>query len=100
MECDFKFVNGMLPKNKFQLTHSRGVRHLKYLCIALTPQDFNSRTHVECDCFPRHGANAKMNFNSRTHVECDSITTAIGMGVSADFNSRTHVECDWVPIIL
>ena len=33
---------------EFQLTHSRGVRRLSK-CFHLKIQNFNSRTHVECD---------------------------------------------------
>ena len=33
------------------------------------------------------------NFNSRTHVECD-FGFALFRGIPSDFNSRTHVECD------
>ena len=33
------------------------------------------------------------NFNSRTHVECDCKNFLLTLGLK-DFNSRTHVECD------
>ena len=38
-----------------------------------TPQNFNSRTHVECDRQAFSGSSCHtLDFNSRTHVECDS----------------------------
>ena len=76
--------------------------------------NFNSRTHVECDPHyrerqagytfqlthsrgVRHRQNGNKNtgnhFNSRTHVECDS-SSPTQMIEIAHFNSRTHVECD------
>ena len=39
-----------LAEQQFQLTHSRGVRH-RYDQSYCTTQNFNSRTHVECDPF-------------------------------------------------
>ena len=55
---------------RFQLTHSRGVRPLIQQ-MHIFVQDFNSRTHVECD-FQKHSHQIFVNhFNSRTHVECD-----------------------------
>ena len=43
METTVKFRSRI-----FQLTHSRGVRHVAEL-IATAEKNFNSRTHVECD---------------------------------------------------
>ena len=98
----------------FQLTHSRGVRHM--LCVRQQCRgNFNSRTHVECDfnawcaitrtyisthaltwsatlSFPRPRYVSR-HFNSRTHVECDYLID-ICLLVGQYFNSRTHVECD------
>ena len=86
-------INHLLPRQKFQLTHSRGVRPL-LPCLSMNHMaHFNSRTHVECDsncrCCNRHCCN----FNSRTHVECD-MNGGFFMPSSTNFNSRTHVECD------
>ena len=57
-------------------------------------QNFNSRTHVECDESVDYIAPLIVHFNSRTHVECD-LRLSDGANVALyDFNSRTHVECD------
>ena len=98
----------------FQLTHSRGVRHGAAPSSGLH-QNFNSRTHVECDqrkqsetyqnSISTHALTwsaticdtmekqDRRNFNSRTHVECD-VPGRHGVLDLSDFNSRTHVECD------
>ena len=55
----------------FQLTHSRGVRPPDVPVLWLK-NDFNSRTHVECDVVTVMVASHSTYFNSRTHVECDS----------------------------
>ena len=55
--------------------------------------NFNSRTHVECDNFCLLTDTNGINFNSRTHVECDQQATGKST-VNQHFNSRTHVECD------
>ena len=77
--------------------------------------NFNSRTHVECDDAFFDGTLDEFNFNSRTHVECDPpVVPACPMAAAFqlthsrgvrqplpvvpttenNFNSRTHVECD------
>ena len=56
--------------NEFQLTHSRGVRRQKWGCC-YEVNDFNSRTHVECDVEIQAQQPRTFYFNSRTHVECD-----------------------------
>ena len=49
-----------LAEQQFQLTHSRGVRH-RYDQSYCTTQNFNSRTHVECDtcCMKSNSSSAK-----------------------------------------
>ena len=42
------FLPAFKQPTEFQLTHSRGVRHL-YLSLTISQMHFNSRTHVECD---------------------------------------------------
>ena len=76
----------------FQLTHSRGVRH-DLAKSATDLENFNSRTHVECDGSTATKNGSSWNFNSRTHVECD-ISVIRMLSFLHDFNSRTHVECD------
>ena len=76
----------------FQLTHSRGVRH-DLAKSATDLENFNSRTHVECDGSTATKNGSSWNFNSRTHVECD-VRYGRGGKAAVDFNSRTHVECD------
>ena len=57
------------------------------------PQDFNSRTHVECDLSNWFLVDSTYHFNSRTHVECDQYNANHPLS-ALNFNSRTHVECD------
>ena len=38
--------------------------------------------------------NMNNNFNSRTHVECDLVSHLRSQTSLLHFNSRTHVECD------
>ena len=71
MECDGTYDIGISAENKFQLTHSRGVRH-RVEKAAEDAINFNSRTHVECDERLLESGKLKQNFNSRTHVECDN----------------------------
>ena len=61
----------LTPTNEFQLTHSRGVRHI-VLEMPPGPCNFNSRTHVECDYLQDDLRLVRDHFNSRTHVECDA----------------------------
>ena len=57
---------------QFQLTHSRGVRLPANTGTNVIINDFNSRTHVECDVFAGIQTADRKHFNSRTHVECDA----------------------------
>ena len=61
----------------FQLTHSRGVRH-DLAKSATDLENFNSRTHVECDGSTATKNGSSWNFNSRTHVECDPMYPVSG----------------------
>ena len=97
VECDgFEFVQCTIKK--FQLTHSRGVRHrIDYNGTAFV--HFNSRTHVECDTNIAEPGDTPRDFNSRTHVECDTRFFRVYISIP-DFNSRTHVECDYMCAII
>ena len=55
--------------------------------------DFNSRTHVECDCKQGHKHDSR---TISTHALTWSATNSESENEIAitDFNSRTHVECD------
>ena len=77
---------------RFQLTHSRGVRHGAAPSSGLL-QNFNSRTHVECD--QRKQSETYQNSIS-THALTWSATICDTMEKQdrRNFNSRTHVECD------
>ena len=85
-------INHLLPRPKFQLTHSRGVRPYE-ATMKIRKINFNSRTHVECDNPTSGKIGCVGNFNSRTHVECDHKYLDCFSGID-HFNSRTHVECD------
>ena len=82
-------------------------------------ENFNSRTHVECDGYHIGNRAEHIHFNSRTHVECDvssspkmsgnckfQLTHSRGVRPRIEcgeilvghFNSRTHVECDRIYI--
>ena len=103
----------------FQLTHSRGVRQ-PLPVVPTTENNFNSRTHVECDPTVLLAPSRSNHFNSRTHVECDLNATSVNLDdiISThaltwsataaaelvtdgfeNFNSRTHVECDPVGLL-
>ena len=58
---------------------------------------FNSRTHVECDTNFQKQFRDPTHFNSRTHVECDCCLR-FAQRIQRNFNSRTHVECDGVSV--
>ena len=60
---------------QFQLTHSRGVRPRGVRALT-SNENFNSRTHVECDLLPLLQSVPLCDFNSRTHVECDRAAAA------------------------
>ncbi len=54
----------------FQSTHSQGVRS-SLTTRPLFTQNFNPRTHKECDCDPFPPTPQYNYFNPRTHKECD-----------------------------
>ncbi len=54
---------------------------------------FNPRTHEECDANVVNRAHKRVNFNPRTHEECDTAKNIV-VGLLTDFNPRTHEECD------
>ena len=62
----------------FQLTHSRGVRQ-PLPVVPTTENNFNSRTHVECDPTVLLAPSRSNHFNSRTHVECDLNATSVNL---------------------
>ena len=72
VECDIYQVLSADVGNKFQLTHSRGVRPEAEERNTIGTH-FNSRTHVECDGIGNFLIQLFVDFNSRTHVECDNI---------------------------
>ena len=85
----------LCPNNEiFQLTHSRGVRHLD-LMKRLVKADFNSRTHVECDQ-PYAAAPQLGDLFQLTHSRGVRHEEFMALPTEKDFNSRTHVECDRV----
>ena len=61
--------------------------------MSVGSEDFNPRTHEECDNIQLVDSRKVIYFNPRTHEECDAIIT-LNAFVIADFNPRTHEECD------
>ena len=55
--------------------------------------DFNPRTHKECDKTQMTELGDSMNFNPRTHKECDRLFSS-PLITLPNFNPRTHKECD------
>ena len=76
----------------FQLTHSRGVRQ-PLPVVPTTENNFNSRTHVECDL---NATSVNLDDIISTHALTWSATAAAELVTDGfeNFNSRTHVECD------
>ena len=74
---------------RFQLTHSRGVRPPYFTPPYQLPEDFNSRTHVECDKSAGDDVEELENFNSRTHVECDTLALWLGLRMSISTHALT-----------
>ena len=77
---------------KFQSTHSHGVRR-KIYGIKIGGRNFNPRTHTECDCDLYSPSTENSYFNPRTHTECDGVAIDLILGL-INFNPRTHTECD------
>ena len=57
--------------------------------------NFNPRTHGECDSSLNIYFLHTLNFNPRTHGECDQ-ALLIDIATTSNFNPRTHGECDLV----
>src|SRR5690625_2949528 len=81
---------------KFQSTHPCRVRRRAAGTVSAIFENFNPRTHVECDGNKDTRPFQIYDFNPRTHVECD-LPSDIEMIENNDFNPRTHVECDTEP---
>ena len=76
----------------FQSTHSQGVRPNNQV-RAVTSNDFNPRTHKECDkVTTNHITNSVISIHALTR----SATVMIGKirTIKGNFNPRTHKECD------
>ena len=104
-----------MKTKRFQLTHSRGVRHPPAPPIRIK-RNFNSRTHVECDqwkCAVWHamatfqlthsrGVRLGLYYHSPSFLSFQlthsrgvrRATITVTIDDASDFNSRTHVECD------
>ena len=111
-------INGVLIwLHLFQSTHSQGVRRRYIVSANRRKNNFNPRTHKECDSKvvlvslafstfqSTHSQGVRprtidlveafwCNFNPRTHKECDQRTAQSCLAFTIYFNPRTHKECD------
>ena len=105
----------MAYQDTFQSTHSYRVRPF-WTCFSRSrDNNFNPRTHIECDGREEREHWYMIDFNPRTHIECDAtelLETALdalfqsthsyrvrllpGETINdlGNFNPRTHIECD------
>ena len=80
------------PRDKFQSTHPRGVRHESKNAPRFI-FGFNPRTHEGCDVVSVMSHVIMIGFNPRTHEGCD-LLVVVTMLFPTSFNPRTHEGCD------
>ena len=80
-----------------QFTHSCGVRFNNVNCV-YQPNDYNSRTHAECDTLRNRLLCTAWYYNSRTHAECDSIDKNIDLSFRIPYRSANS-HCEFIEIM-
>ncbi len=79
-----------LIKQKFQSTHSHGVRRAPDTSATPPRGYFNPRTHTECDAYATDGAAMSQHFNPHTHTECDAGHRYICVGINISIHALTR----------
>ena len=83
----------MIPTERFQSTHPRGVRRA-FSCASQSPSsDFNPRTREGCDLILFSANSCLDYFNPRTREGCDGHSPGIHLNYRY-FNPRTREGCD------